>query len=93
MPISCLSFERLSKLHSLLCNCLETGFIELVSTYGIAEMLLGFTGKQYTDGTGVAKASGLIAPALAGSYNIQAHYMGETLYYAKDSSIKILTVT
>ena len=48
---------------------------------------------QITDSTGVAKASGLIAPALAGSYNIQAHYMGETLYYAKDSSIKILTVT
>ena len=48
---------------------------------------------QITDSTGVAKASGLIAPDLAGSYNIQAHYAGEALYYAKDSSIKILTVT
>jgi hypothetical protein len=33
------------------------------------------------------------APSTAGTYNIQSHYAGDSLYNAKDSSIKTLTVS
>ncbi|MBI3639255.1 MAG: Ig-like domain repeat protein [Thaumarchaeota archaeon] len=46
-----------------------------------------------TDATGTYVVSGLIAPSLAGTYNITAHYGGESLYAASNSATKTLTVT
>jgi hypothetical protein len=46
-----------------------------------------------TDTTGKYTADGLKAPTKAGSYDIQAHYAGNSLYSAKDSSTRTLTVT
>jgi hypothetical protein len=45
-----------------------------------------------TDSTGKYSASNLVAPS-AGSYNIQAHFAGDSLYSSSDSVTKILNVT
>jgi len=45
-----------------------------------------------TDSTGTFSASNLTAPA-AGSYNIQAHFAGDSLYTPSDSVTKVLKVT
>lgn len=48
---------------------------------------------KITDSSGRAIAKKLIAPTTAGSYNITTHFASDTLYYAKDSRVKVLTVT
>jgi hypothetical protein len=45
-----------------------------------------------TDSTGKFSVSNLTAPA-AGSYNIQAHFAGDSLYASNDSPTKVLKVT
>ncbi len=45
-----------------------------------------------TDSTGKYSASGLVAPA-AGSYNIQAHFAGDSLYTSSNSPTKVLKTT
>lgn len=34
----------------------------------------------------------MTAPALAGKYNVQAHFSGDALYALKDSTTRTLTV-
>ncbi len=46
-----------------------------------------------TDTAGKYSAAGLPAPDDAGTYNIQAHFAGDSLYKIRDSAIKTLTVT
>lgn len=46
-----------------------------------------------TDSSGKAVARKLIAPSDAGSYDIQAHFAGDSLYSPTDSRTKALTVT
>jgi len=46
-----------------------------------------------TGSTGGYSVSGLTAPLIAGSYNIEAHFAGTSLYNAKDSAVHTLTVT
>ena len=49
--------------------------------------------KTTADSTGKYIADELKAPTKAGSYDIQAHFYGDTLYSAKDSPKSTLTVT
>jgi hypothetical protein len=46
-----------------------------------------------TDSAGKYDSGSLPAPDDAGTYNIQTHFAGDSLYNAKDSVIKTLTVT
>ncbi len=46
-----------------------------------------------TDSSGVYRATGLVAPSSPGSYNIQAHFAGDSLYSARDSKVSVLTVS
>ena len=46
-----------------------------------------------TSTIGQYSLSGLKAPNTAGTYNIQAHFAGASLYNSKDTSLKTLTVT
>src|SRR5205823_6533408 len=48
---------------------------------------------QNTNSTGQYSVTGLVAPSTAGSYNIQAHFAGDSLYSAIDSPVRTLTVT
>ena len=48
---------------------------------------------ETTDSAGKYSADGLQAPDDAGTYNIQSHYAGDSLYNARDSAIRTLTVT
>jgi hypothetical protein len=49
--------------------------------------------KTTTDATGEYIADGLKAPTKAGTYDIQAHFYGDSLYSAKDSPTSTLMVT
>ena len=46
-----------------------------------------------TDSAGKYNAPGLPAPDDAGTYDIQTHFAGDSLYNARDSAVKTLTVT
>ena len=48
---------------------------------------------ETTDASGKYSADGLQAPDDAGTYDIQTHFASDSLYKAKDSAIKTLTVT
>ncbi len=48
---------------------------------------------ETTDAAGKYSADALQAPDDAGTYDIQSHFASDSLYKAKDSAIRTLTVT
>lgn len=46
-----------------------------------------------TNALGIYKVLHLAAPSIAGTYSIQAHFAGDSLYLSKDSNMKTLVVT
>jgi Tol biopolymer transport system component len=58
-----------------------------------ADSPIAITSNTTTDATGKYIAEGLKVPASPGIYDIQAHFAGDSLYSAKDSPRRSLTVT
>jgi hypothetical protein len=48
---------------------------------------------QNTNTLGQYSVTGLVAPSIAGTYNIQSHFAGDSLHSAIDSPVRTLTVT
>jgi hypothetical protein len=58
-----------------------------------ADSPIAITSNTTTDATGKYIAEGLKVPTSPGIYDIQAHFAGDSLYSAKDSPTRSLTVT
>jgi dipeptidyl aminopeptidase/acylaminoacyl peptidase len=58
-----------------------------------ADSPIAITSNTTTDAAGKYSAEGLKVPASPGIYDIQAHFAGDSLYSAKDSPKRSLTVT